>query len=198
MNELETERGGKKLRKVKSRKEYEAIQQEAEAAWKDALDGEPPYIDIEARVIDDQFFEFETPVLHLPLRQALDKPRPIGERVTLRMSKLEIASWDRMFSTFALEEHKCDTVVYVLLMENGTVKIGRSKNFEQRKATISTSSGMIVKKWWRTKKCTRLEAAKIEAGSHKHFKANRIKGEFFNVDFDEACAYVKKLANQRK
>ncbi len=196
MDGLITLRGGKKMRKAKSRKEYEAIQQEAETAWKDAIDGELPYIDIEATVIDDQFFEFETPVLHLRLRQALDKPRPIGERVTLRMPKLEIASWDNMFSVFALDERKCDTVAYVLLMENGTVKIGRSKNFEQRKATISTSSGMIIKKWWHSKKLTRQEASKVETGSHKHFKANRIKGEFFSVDFDEACAYVKKLAGQ--
>lgn len=172
--------------------------EEASLAWKRALSGEDIYIDVDAEVIDDNLFKFESPILKLTLYTSVDKPRPVGEHVTLRLSAMEVSSWDLMFSSFHHEEPQKDTVVYVLLMENGTVKIGRSKNFEQRKATISTSSGMIVKKWWRTTKCTRMEAAKIETGSHKHFKANRIKGEFFNVDFDEACDYVKKLATTRE
>ena len=169
-------------------------QEEAILAWERAVSGEVTYIDVEAEVIDGERFHFESPIFKVGLYAHLDKPRPIGERVTLRMHAMDIAPWDHLFSFLSSVGMEADTVVYVLLMENDTVKIGRSRNFEQRKATISTSSGMIVKKWWRTKKCTRLEAAKIETGSHKHFKANRIKGEFFNVDFDEACAYVKKLA----
>jgi hypothetical protein len=172
-------------------------QEEAKLAWERAISGEVTYMDVEAEVVDGEKFKYKTPISKLTLYTALDKPRPIGEHVILRIPAMDVASWDYMFSMFPPpEKHPANTVVYVLLMENGTVKIGRSKNFEQRKATISTSSGMVIKKHWHTKKFTRAEASKIETGSHKHFKANRIKGEFFSVDFDKACAYVEKLADQ--
>jgi hypothetical protein len=178
---------------VKTKAEKEAIKERARKAWTDALDGKPPYLDVEA-VVENERFNFKTPILHMPLSIALDKPRPSGEKVTLRMSAIEITSWDNLWvPLLEIESDKTKSVVYVLLMENDTVKIGRSEHFERRMATISTSSGLNVKKYWHTDKLTRNEASRIETQAHRHFKQDRRKGEFFNIDFKRACGYVKGL-----
>ena len=173
--------------------EKEAIKKKAWKAWTDALDGNPPYLDLEA-VVESEMFNIETPILHMPLRIALDKPRPNGEKVTLRMSAIEITSWDNMWAPLLRTEGDvAKSIVYVLLMENDAVKIGRSEHFKRRMATISTSSGLNVKKYWHTDKLKKSEASRIETQAHRHFKQERIKGEFFSVDYGTACRYVKGL-----
>ena len=83
--------------------------------------------------------------------------------------------------------------VYVLQMSNNTVKIGVTQNFTKRSNTISTSSGMEVVREWHTKDLPKGEAYKIESSCHKTFRDKRIKGEFFNIPFDDAVSELKRF-----
>lgn len=83
-------------------------------------------------------------------------------------------------------------VVYVLQMENGTVKIGRSKQLEKRKKVLENSSGLKIINEWCTKKMFRQDASKLETKAHKHFSLNKKRSEYFCIDFYEAVNFLIK------
>lgn len=84
--------------------------------------------------------------------------------------------------------------VYVLHMDNDTVKIGVTQNFNQRQATISTSSGLNILEWCHTESLPKRKAYSIESALHKTFSKHKTKGEFFAVDYSEACNALEKHA----
>lgn len=79
-------------------------------------------------------------------------------------------------------------------MDNDTVKIGIAFDVEERKNSIQNSSGAEVLKFCRTDYIDSTDAHKIEIACHKTFKAQRIKGEFFRITFEEARAELEKYA----
>lgn len=81
---------------------------------------------------------------------------------------------------------------YVFEMSNCTVKIGASKNIERRIPQIEYKSGFKVVRTYQTCILPRELAFRIESACHEHFKAKRIRGEYFSVPFEEACAEVQK------
>lgn len=85
-----------------------------------------------------------------------------------------------------------DKCVYILQMNNGTIKIGITTDFEKRLNTIKHNSGLEVIKSCRTDYLA--DAHKIESACHKHFRAYRLKGEFFKIEYAEACAELEKYA----
>lgn len=87
--------------------------------------------------------------------------------------------------------NKC---VYVLQMDNGTVKIGVSADFRKRKNVVKNGSGAEVLKACRTDYIDSADAYKIEAACHKAFKLRRLKGEFFKITYEDACAELEKHA----
>ena len=87
--------------------------------------------------------------------------------------------------------NKC---VYVLQMDNDTVKIGVSADFRKRKAVVKNGSGAEVLKCCRTDYIDNADAYKIEAACHKAFKLRRLKGEFFKITYEDACAELEKHA----
>lgn len=76
--------------------------------------------------------------------------------------------------------------VYVLEMSNCTVKIGITGNFKKRKLEIENASGMGVIRHCHSKYIDAKEARDFESYLHGVFEENRAKGEFFNIDFEEA------------
>ena len=89
-------------------------------------------------------------------------------------------------------EEKPKKCVYILEMSNHSVKIGVATDFEKRHNTIMRSSGMEIVNWGRTDYISAEAAYKIESTCHKYFKDKRLKGEFFNITFAEACQELKK------
>ena len=77
------------------------------------------------------------------------------------------------------EPRKC---VYILELENSTVKIGISQNFQQRARQIINSTGFIS------------NARDIEKTCHEHFNYCRVDGEFFKTDFNSAVLELAKHA----
>ena len=80
--------------------------------------------------------------------------------------------------------------VYVLEMNNATIKIGITSNFEKRKRNIETGSGLTVVRDFHTHYFDEKNARLIELFCKENFSSRRVQGEFFSVTFEEACAEI--------
>ena len=80
--------------------------------------------------------------------------------------------------------------VYALLMSNGTVKIGHTGNIRQRVAKIKRQTGLTVNKLHFTFEIARETARTIEWACQENFSSQRMKGEFFNIEFTEICNVI--------
>lgn len=80
--------------------------------------------------------------------------------------------------------------VYALLMSNGTVKIGHTGNIRQRVAKIKRQTGLTVNKLHFTFEIARETARTIEWACQENFSSQRMKGEFFNIEFAEICNVI--------
>ena len=79
--------------------------------------------------------------------------------------------------------------VYLLLLSDGTVqivKIGQSKNIRSRVAKIERETGLKVIGMYFTPPLLRETARLVEWASQKILSSQRVKGEFFSVEFSEA------------
>lgn len=144
----------------------------------------------------DGMIDFFFPLTNFKLHVKNDgKTQKNGEKVILSIQAGNLLGWlPFVLATEAVKNYKPDPeVVYVLLLENRTVKIGRTKNFDRRIKAISTSSGMKVLKQWKTESIPSEESSRVENMAHRHFKQKRKLGEFFEIDFDVACSYVDSL-----
>lgn len=94
------------------------------------------------------------------------------------------------------------TCIYALEMNNNTVKIGKTRNFEKRMRNIAGGSGFEVVDYHHTEYVHHDTATKIEHACHKTFSAYRVKGEFFKITFAEARAeldkYSKKITEENR
>lgn len=90
-------------------------------------------------------------------------------------------------------EQKC---VYILEMNNKTVKIGCTKNFKQRMKAISTGSGLNIVNWCYSQNFDSRDAYAFEHMCHEAFQENRIKGEFFDIDFWSAVTELAKYTDK--
>lgn len=75
--------------------------------------------------------------------------------------------------------------IYIFKAETGECKIGVSGNIEQRKSAISSQGNNNIIDVFYTPKC--FNAHEIETIMHKYFDKYRGIGEWFSVDFQEAC-----------
>lgn len=85
--------------------------------------------------------------------------------------------------------------LYVLEFSNKTVKIGITKEKERRMKAISSASGMDITRSYFSEKIDNVQ--NLETELHRYFKDKRLKGEFFNIDFDVAVSEVKKRTDHR-
>ncbi len=86
-----------------------------------------------------------------------------------------------------------DTRIYVFEISDGSVlivKIGQSKNIRSRVAKIKRDTGLTVKKIYFTPYMSRDNARLVEWACQEMFSSRCVRGEFFSVDFAEACAVV--------
>lgn len=83
--------------------------------------------------------------------------------------------------------------VYLFYLDNGTVKIGISKNVLKRRQTISQSSGLNINIWYQTQPMPESQALDIESRCHEHFSSYRSKGEFFRISLREASKYLQEI-----
>ena len=79
-------------------------------------------------------------------------------------------------------------VVYALIMGNGTVKIGMTKDLTDRIKQIEAETGLDVWDFASTRFMPREDAEKLEAALKEKFSADCIGGEFFDVKFSLVAA----------
>ena len=83
--------------------------------------------------------------------------------------------------------------VYLFRMSDGTVqivKIGHSNNIRSRVAKIERETGLKVVDMYFTPEMPRKDARFVEWASQKKLAPQRVRGEFFSADFDEARAII--------
>lgn len=81
-------------------------------------------------------------------------------------------------------------VVYVLLAEDKSVKVGITCNFEKRMLAIQSSSGKRIINYFHTPFCS--NANEIETKAKEKYKNKNILGEWFNCKFENMVGFVKK------
>lgn len=84
--------------------------------------------------------------------------------------------------------------IYIFRTETNSCKIGVSKNISQRKSTIAMQGNNIIVDVFYTPKC--YNAFEIENKIHKYFNDKRIIGEWFDVDYFEACMKLDEMFNK--
>jgi predicted GIY-YIG superfamily endonuclease len=84
------------------------------------------------------------------------------------------------------KDKKC---LYVFKLSDGSVKIGVSKNPEQRMGTLSKQSGKEITTKWYSEPLE--NAFKIEKDLHRSFSKHRLEGEYFQIDFNDVLSVIK-------
>lgn len=91
-----------------------------------------------------------------------------------------------------VEAGKCiPRSLYVVLAEDGLVKIGVTKNICHRVKGIRNSGHGKVINYFVTEKCK--NSYSIEKMIHDELKKYMISGEWFNIPYKSAVDYVKKI-----
>ena len=79
---------------------------------------------------------------------------------------------------------------YVLLMSNGNVKFGYGGNLRNSVTRLEKKTGLNVHDIYFTPFTSREIARFVEWVCQKKFSSRKVEGEFFSVDFNEACTIV--------
>lgn len=93
---------------------------------------------------------------------------------------------------FAQFAPKC---VYILELNNGTVKIGCTQDFWRRLRQIELASGLSAIRGGQTEKFQPDEAFALEKACHELLANNRIQGEFFDTTFTDTAKNCQLLFN---
>lgn len=104
-------------------------------------------------------------------------------------SKLSLMSLTQMYNIPAIFCPQ-DTVVYALAMNNGTEKIGITKNIRRRIQQIQGASGLLVKSFYHTEKLDDLTARQLEREAHDKFSKYRTVGEYFSIPHWQAAFFL--------
>lgn len=84
--------------------------------------------------------------------------------------------------------------VYIFKSENGECKIGVSNDVEKRKSMILTQGNVKIVDVFHTPECT--NAFKIEKIMHNYYSQYRGLGEWFSIDFKDACNKLTAVFNE--
>lgn len=79
--------------------------------------------------------------------------------------------------------------IYVIRTDDGSVKVGISKNVDARMKAIQCNSGKKIVDSYATGICS--NAIEIESKAKEHFALKNIMGEWFSCEFDEMVNFVK-------
>lgn len=97
-------------------------------------------------------------------------------------------------SSNAVTSARMTKCVYCSAFDNALVKIGVTNNFSRRINAIQTSGALHVVSWCHTDYLPLRDAFATESTLHKRFKAHRVKGEFFNIPYEDAYYALEEHA----
>lgn len=81
-------------------------------------------------------------------------------------------------------------VVYILLMSNGTVKVGMTKDLTDRIKQIQAQTGLDVLNYKSTPFMSINRARELENALKEKFAEYKISGEYFDMRFVDACKAI--------
>lgn len=84
--------------------------------------------------------------------------------------------------------------VYVFELSDGTVKVGITRDVQQRAQQVATTRKVDVLNVYNTEFFERRVAYVIEQNCHNALRDKVTHGEFFSVTFNEACAVLRRCA----
>ena len=96
------------------------------------------------------------------------------------------------------EGQKNPARVYVFRLADGTVfivKIGQSKNVEERKKKIARKYKVTIDKTYYSPLMSRKVARLIERACHQIFSAHSLGKELFDIEFEEACKVINAFVD---
>ena len=96
------------------------------------------------------------------------------------------------------EGQKSPARVYVFRLADGTVfivKIGQSKNVEERKKKIARKYKVTIDKTYYSPLLSRKVARLIERACHQIFSAHNLGKELFDIEFEEACKVINAFVD---
>ena len=82
-------------------------------------------------------------------------------------------------------------VVYILLMSNGSIKIGYTSNLTERIKQLKAETKLDVLNYATTPFMSVDKAKDLEKALHEHYAAYREEGEFFDVKFADAILMLR-------
>lgn len=92
--------------------------------------------------------------------------------------------------------------VYAFEMSDGTTKIGVTRNITKRIASVEGAVYLKVTRVYHTKFAPFADMRSVEASCHKAFSNRRVRGEYFQITFEEACSeldkHTSRIANALK
>lgn len=89
---------------------------------------------------------------------------------------------------------KSKQCVYIILADNGKVKIGRTKDVKTRLSALKHSGGFEINDYYNTEYCS--NAYYIEKEMHKHYSEFKKIGEWFEISFPESVEYLKLIFSE--
>lgn len=84
-------------------------------------------------------------------------------------------------------------VVYILLMSNGSVKIGMTKDLTERIKQLKHEKRLETLDFYTTSFMSRLEALRLEQTLHQKYAEFNLGGEFYNIRFVDVVSDLKAL-----
>ena len=96
------------------------------------------------------------------------------------------------------EGQKSPARVYVFRLADGTVfivKIGQSKNVEERKKEIERKYKVTIERTYYSPFFSRKVARLIERACHQIFSAHSLGKELFDIEFEEACKVINAFVD---
>lgn len=88
-----------------------------------------------------------------------------------------------------------DASVYVIEFSDGHVKIGQSITPEARIKNIAGGNQATLTRQWISAGIR--QAVGVETAAHRHFRSQRVGGEFFKVPFDVAVDWITNQVEQQ-
>lgn len=105
----------------------------------------------------------------------------------------DIDTFTYLINAIPLKRGDTPCCLYVIGSECGAVKVGVSSKPNERINTISHASGRIISCSTVINLTSRKEAINAESNVKRKFKNKLIKGEWFNVGFDEMSDFAKSI-----
>lgn len=86
--------------------------------------------------------------------------------------------------------------VYAFEMSDSTVKVGISREVPKRIKSVESAVYLSVRRVFQTEPGPPNLIHKIEKLCHARFAADRVRGEFFNITFEESCEELKRYSSK--